>query len=514
MSGDGPDGTARAGPQIGGMHRFRPHLLLAATTAATAATFCGVAPASAATVSRAADGALVITAAAGEKNRVGIQSTYDDPTKFVFYDSQAGTGTALPDGCTRDDPTYVTAMTCENPPAIRVELGDGDDGGYISSDVTVPVTFFGGPGNDDIQGNALAQTIDGGPGNDVIEGYQGDDQLLGGDGADTVRGGAGNDRVDGGAGDDLVSGDGSEGQFTDVIDGGAGTDRIETDFSDRTYDYVQPALNVTLGGGADDGRPGENDEVRGVEKIVVNIAGTYTGTDADETLEMHQILGSVKLDGRGGADTLIGADGSDTLDGGAGDDTLDAGFGDDVITPGAGRDTVSGDRRGGDCGPYWCKLPYGNDTILAADGEVDSIDCGAGTDKVVADPADVVAPNCETVERKGGVKPGDDGKAPNVVQGPGGDGVKLSARAVTPSAAARKGLKVTLTGLPAGQKVSLTAKSGKKTVAKGSGRASSKGNATITLRFSKPGKRAVAGKRRVTLTITGGGATASVELRR
>lgn len=493
------------------MHRFRTTLTVAAATAA--ALTCTAAPATAATVSRAPDGALVLTAAPGEKNVVGVQSTYDDPTKFVFYDSVAKVGAELPDGCTRDDPTYLTSMVCVNPPEIRVELGDGDDEGYISSDVKVPVKFFGGTGNDAIQGNAQPQTMDGGPGNDILEGYQGDDALSGGDGADKVNGGAGTDHVDGGAGDDLVSGDGSEGQWTDVIDGGPGVDRIETDFSDRTYDYVQPPLSVTLGGGADDGRPGENDEVRSVEKLIFNIAGTYVGTDADETLEMHQILGGVKLDGRGGQDKLVGADGQDTLDGGAGDDDLDAGFGDDVITPGPGRDSVSADRRGGDCGPYWCKYPYGNDTVLAADGEIDSIDCGAGTDKVVADPADVVAPNCETVERKGGVTPKPDG--PKTDGGDTTTGIPtLTVKAAAPKTAAKKGLRVTVKGLPAGQKVSLTAKRGKTTVAKGSGTADSSGNAAVTLKFSKAGKRALAGKKRVTLQLTGAGAPTRVELKR
>ncbi len=489
------------------MHRIATHLLIAATAGGAALAAAGTA--SAATVSRASDGALVLTAASGEKNKVGVQSTYDDPTKFVFYDSLAGVGAALPDGCSRYDAADLTSMTCDNPSEIRVVLGDGDDSGYISSDVKVPVTFDGGEGSDDIQGNAQPQTIDGGPGNDVIFGYQGNDTLRGGDGADKVEGGEGSDTVEGGNGDDLVSGDGSEGQFTDVIDGGPGVDRIETDFSDRHYDYQQPDLLVTLGGGADDGRPGEKDDVKNVEKVIVNIAGTYIGTDADETLEMHQILGSVKLEGRGGADTLIGADGQDTIDGGTGADTIDAGFGDDTITPGPGRDSVSADRRGGDCGPYWCKYPYGNDTVNAADGEVDSIDCGAGTDTVIADPADVVAPNCETVERKGGVKPSDDLK-PN---GPA-NGVAIQVQKRTPTAAVRKGLKVTLTGLAANQAVSLSAKAGKKTVAKGSGKASSAGRATIVLRFSKAGKQALRGKKKVTLQLMGAGTSATAELRR
>jgi hypothetical protein len=55
-----------------------------------------------------------------------------------------------------------------------------------------------------------------------------------------------------------------------------------------------------------------------------------------------------------------------------------------------------------------CRSGSGNDTINARDGEVDSIQCGVGTDVVNADAADVVT-DCETVNRpttKPPVKPG------------------------------------------------------------------------------------------------------------
>ena len=156
---------------------------------------------------------------------------------------------------------------------------------------------------------------------------------------------------------------------------------------------------MTLAGGADDGRPGEGDDVRDVESITTHQASTLVGTDAAERLEAFQTLSAVLLTGNGGDDELRGGGGGDRLDGGAGADTLDGGFGDDRIVGGPGRDAIFGDRRGGDCGPLWCTLPYGNDVIEARDGEVDAIACGAGADRVVADPADVVAPDCETVER-------------------------------------------------------------------------------------------------------------------
>jgi|tagenome__1003787_1003787.scaffolds.fasta_scaffold20883379_1 Tol biopolymer transport system component len=58
----------------------------------------------------------------------------------------------------------------------------------------------------------------------------------------------------------------------------------------------------------------------------------------------------------------------------------------DVIQPGAGKDTV-------DAGA-------GNDTVDVRGGSVDSVRCGPGTDKVLADRRDTVAADCERVFRK------------------------------------------------------------------------------------------------------------------
>jgi Ca2+-binding RTX toxin-like protein len=70
--------------------------------------------------------------------------------------------------------------------------------------------------------------------------------------------------------------------------------------------------------------------------------------------------------------------------GDAGDDKFRAGRGNDDITPGAGMDLVN--------------AQGGNDTISARDGTRDTIDCGAGVDKVTADNVDVVK-GCEYVKR-------------------------------------------------------------------------------------------------------------------
>ena len=61
------------------------------------------------------------------------------------------------------------------------------------------------------------------------------------------------------------------------------------------------------------------------------------------------------------------------------------GPGDDVLVPGRGQDAVYGDE--------------GDDRMLARDGWRDSISCGPGRDRVIADARDVVAADCEQVQR-------------------------------------------------------------------------------------------------------------------
>jgi len=495
------------------LHRSIPTAL--ALVASAAGAGAALAPAAhAATVTRAPDGTLVYTAAAGERNRVGIQSTYDE-LGVVFYDS-SGVLTAGPDGCTfqpASSPGGVTSVTCPaKPPAVRVELGDGDDEQYVSLGVRVPITVLGGAGNDNIGTQETAGTLDGGPGNDRVIGDDGDDTLIGGDGNDTIEGKVGSDRVDGGAGDDHISGDGSEGQWSDVIDGGSGTDTIDLDWTDRTYDYVQPHIRLTLGGGADDGRPGENDDARGVERVILGIDGDVVGTDAAETLEFHQTTRAVRIDAAGGDDVIQGGEGNDVVNGGPGNDDVDASFGDDVIDPGPGRDTVFADLRGGDCGPLWCKDPYGNDVVNARDGEVDSIDCGVGTDKVIADADDVVNANCETVERAGGPVPrgGDQPRG----AAPRGGGATARVKAARLGRALAHGLVVRVGGVKAGAKLRLTARSGKRVVASGSAKAGRGSTATVTLRFTKAARRSLRRAKRVTLTIAGAGVSAKVVLKR
>ena len=276
-------------------------------------------------------------------------------------------------------------------------------------------------------------------------------------------------------------------------------------------------MNITLDGQANDGRPGERDDVRDVEHVRTYAGGTFVMGDGPDRVEVFtpSDMGPATVEGRGGDDTLLAGVGRQTLDGGAGNDTIEGGFGDDVLTGGAGRDVIAADFTGSQCG--WlqsCTVPHGNDTINARDGEADSIDCGVGEDKAIVDKVDTVS-ECETVDVAGGQQQNDNQNqngGPQTNDGPQARAT-VAVRRAKLRTALRKGLKVTLTGVPAGDVV-VRAKHGGRVVASGFGRAAANGTAKVTIRFTKKARRTLARKRSVRLTIAAGTAKAAVTLAR
>ena len=482
------------------------------TTCALAAVACAIlltlsAAAGAATIERGADGTLLYHGGpAGVK--MDVQLGYDEAS-VVFYGSSLDAVTSMPYDCTAQYDNSV--ITCANPVAVVADLGAGDDHGQVSMDVNFPVTILGGPGRDWLEGNEAANTLDGGAGDDKITGGDGNDVIRGGDGNDDLSGGGGSDALDGGNGDDLLHPDGLEDPSADVVDGGPGTDTLVDDYSSRFTD-IHPPVAITLAGGADDGRPGEGDDIHGVEKLSLNIGGKLVGTDGPDDLELHQVGSPSELVGGAGDDVLQGGDGADKLDGGPGADGIDGGYGDDTITGGPGRDKISADMSGGDCGPLWCKFPYGNDTVDVRDGEADQVSCGDGTDTVYADAIDVVDSDCEHVVRSGSAAGGPTGSA--------GTGGTSAASKPTLAAGARPrlaralagGLVLRVTGV-SGHIATLTAKLHGKVVAKGSARVSA-GRATVRLRFTAAARRSLRHHHgAVRLAIAGAGVNATVSLK-
>lgn len=468
----------------------------------------------AATISVDGAGHYTYTAAPGEQNGLSFQVA-DDASQVVFYDYGIPI-TAMPATCTPNDEGQ--SPTCTGVASATVLLGDGDDSFTRSGAPSVTAVVDGGDGADWLRGDGGSDVFAGGPGKDKLEGYKGNDSLDGGAGEDEIDGGAGADVLQGGDGNDKISPDNYADPAADVVDGGPGIDTVTGDYFDAELD-VQAPLSFTMAGGADDGRPGESDDLHGVERLELGVSPHYVGTDGDDSIKVAQATNAGDLSGGNGNDDLNGADGPEKLDGGPGNDHLDGGFGDDVITGGPGRDAISGDLAGGDYGPLWCKEQWGNDTIYAQDGEIDSITCGFGQDTVYADAADVVSGDCETVTRAGAapappvpVKPGPKGK--------GGDAGSSSsahatlARKVTIAQALKKGLKVKVTGVPAAKALTLSATRSGKVVAKGSGKADKQGSATITLKFTSKAKKALRRAKTLKLKVSGAGTSATITLKR
>jgi Ca2+-binding RTX toxin-like protein len=113
--------------------------------------------------------------------------------------------------------------------------------------------------------------------------------------------------------------------------------------------------------------------------------GACTATAGDTGGSITGTSKSDKLTGGKEADVLNGGAGNDKLAGGAGNDTLNGGPGNDTLNGGTGTDKLSG-------GP-------GNDTLQSADGKKETVDCGAGKDKGVADAKDKLR-GCESVKIK------------------------------------------------------------------------------------------------------------------
>jgi Ca2+-binding RTX toxin-like protein len=258
--------------------------------------------------------------------------------------SEGADNDALNGGAGEDTAYYVRGAD------VNVSLdgaaGDGQSGesDNVGSDVE---DVTSGSGNDTLTGNDGRNVLDGGPGSDSLNGLGGDDVL--------TDPGGGADRLDGGSGDDLLAG----GAGPDTYLGGDGEDRV-TDYAGRSS-----GVTVTLDGTADDGSPGEGDNVEPDVEDVTGGSGadTITGSAADN-----------QLDGGAGDDTISGGDGNDGLDGGAGRDVLDGGPGRDDLVGGSGADTLK-----------------------TQDGATDTADCGGGTDAAQVDARDDTAGDCENV---------------------------------------------------------------------------------------------------------------------
>jgi Ca2+-binding RTX toxin-like protein len=162
-----------------------------------------------------------------------------------------------------------------------------------------------GAGQDTLIGTTSSGT------GDTLQGGPGDDQLLGGVGFDSLIGDTGADDIQGGDDSDFYSANGLAG------------------------------VTITLDDIANDGEPGENDNVHSdIEEIFGTSSGdTIIGNSNSETF--FGFGGADNLQGAGGNDDLQGGDGTDTIQGGAGSDVLDGGLDADDLSGGSGGSDVA-----------------------------------------------------------------------------------------------------------------------------------------------------------------------------
>src|SRR5919198_578946 len=468
---------------------------LTAALIASTALLAPAAVANAATVSL--ENGAIVYRGEGSEGLSLIVTTYEDwdtgETLLALQDSGADRQVVTSGPCSHND--IAGAIVCPLNPSqpLRVEGSAGNDWlSVFSSEVpdAKPITINGGAGNDTIKdayNGGAGRTFTGGPGRDDIKGYAGNDAIDGGDGDDVVDGGAGNDKVRGGAGNDEMWGDHYDEPGADLMDGGPGVDTTEDWTTPEDLDQ-QPPVAVTLDGVANDGRPGEGDNVIGIERLNMYVVGSFTGSEGADRIVLVNPGndGPSRLIGRGGDDELIGNDFDDVVDGGAGNDHVEGGHGNDTVTGGPGRDVIYGDATAAYCGWYSCKIPFGNDVIYARDGEPDSIDCGIGTDKAIVDPIDTVA-NCETVQGSGGGGDQPSGKVAVALAG------KRSLRSL-----ASKGLRLKV-ACPTACSVDGTMRLRGKKV--GGGHATGSGTVTAKLKVTRKAKRQLKRLRKATLSV-------------
>ena len=179
-------------------------------------------------------------------------------------------------------------------PSVNAGEAQGDT--YDSIEGLIGSSF-----DDNLQGDANANTIAGGAGSDLLFGHAGNDTLQGGDGLDHLWGGAG----------------------ADILDGGAGFDFARYEYAGSAVTAVLFLPSVNTGEAA-------GDTYAGIEGLV--------GSGFDDNLQGDE--GTNHLYGGAGIDLLFGRGGDDYLSGDADTDHLWGGTGADVLVGGAGFDYV------------------------------------------------------------------------------------------------------------------------------------------------------------------------------
>jgi hypothetical protein len=203
---------------------------------------------------------------------------------------------------------------------IATTLNGGDGNDNLSAG-NVGTTLNGGNGNDNLTG---------GPGNDVLNGGAGDDMLTG-DNTDQFQMPSGTPPADA---DVLSGGDGGDTLFPsngpNQVSGGAGVDEvIYNDNIDNATNtaFVATPVSVSLDGLANDGYAGNNSNIAtDVEDVAIQDNATCTNLTSEPCA-----YGNAAISGDSGPNSLSGGSGDDTITGGGGGDFMSGNLGNNTL---------------------------------------------------------------------------------------------------------------------------------------------------------------------------------------
>lgn len=381
------------------------------------------AAANAGTVTRS-DGEIRFAPGPGERNGV-VVSLVDRGSEYEFVDiaTSVSAGARCRPGPPANDGVRGARCSAAGVTRIIVDLGDRDDGLSVAYRGGAPVAARGGPGTDAglyslASGVDVVLTLDGvpddgpddrgdnfgadfenasgGPANDTVAGNAANNRLAGGDGRDVIGGGAGDDVIQS---DEMIDTSdepaGGPAGVPDWISCGDGHDIVDGDVADVVADDCE----VVARNGVIDGTNGD-DLIVGFREGL-----TISGSAGDDYLAG---LGSDTLEGRSGNDVLRGGAGdrASSLRGGSGNDSIQGASAKDRIAGGYGNDRIWGlagnDRLDGGAGRDVLSGGAGHDYIVSKErgSERDTVVCGPGRDRVLADRNDNVARDCERVTRR------------------------------------------------------------------------------------------------------------------
>lgn len=214
---------------------------------------------------------------------------------------------------------------------------------------------------DTLIGDKQANTINGGPGDDTLSGGGGQDTLIGGQGSDKCRGAKGRTTSCGKEappqGSAYVELDPTPGGGAGLqVVGGAGRDQLFVSFDDATETFSVTAKKALASG------PGCRHAPHSALTVScpANGPGRWLMADLGPGNDSLRVIGSLRSVG---SVRLAGGFGNDTIHGGPEDDLIESGPGSDHLYGGDGADGLVGGRPG----PTYL-YGEGNGDLLAAGG--------------------------------------------------------------------------------------------------------------------------------------------------